>query len=103
MASPPKGWNLSPLTGVEAEVENLGSAQILPVLSVGNRIAQSESSATGVRLAPGQISTIRLRFGQYWSAPSADLNLSAVDDVRVFLSPGQFGILRIKSIRAVRY
>ena len=102
--SPPEGWDLSPFTGVEAEVENLRSAEIVPVLGVGNRVekGQSESNATGVNLAPGQSGTIRLRFGQYWGAPSVDLDLSAVDDVRVLVGPGEFGILRIKSIRAVR-
>ena len=102
MPSPPKGWDLSPFTGVEAEVENLGSAQIVPVLAVANRVAgQSGSNAAGVTLAPGQSGTIRLRFGESWGAPSVALDLSAVDDVRVLVGPGQFGILRIKSIRAV--
>ena len=101
--SPPEGWDLSPFTGVEAEVENLGSAQIVPVLAVANRLkkGQPKSNATGVTLAPGESGTIRLRFGQSWGAPSVDLDLSAVDDIRVLVGPGQFGILRIKSICAV--
>jgi len=34
MPCPPEGWDLSPFTGLEAEVENLGSAQIVPILAV---------------------------------------------------------------------
>ena len=99
--TPDGGWDLSSFVAVEAEVENVGDGEITPALVLTNRVIP-RGYANGVRLAPGQTGVIRVRFGYHWGAPTDEIDLQAVDLVKVHIHPNESGAFIIRSIRAVR-
>jgi len=82
-------------------VENVGDGEITPALVLTNRVIP-RGYANGVRLAPGQTGVIRVRFGYHWGAPTDEIDLQAVDLVKVHIHPNESGAFIIRSIRAVR-
>ncbi len=99
--TPDGGWDLSSFVAVEAEIENISGELLLPVLAIANKynMARYES---GVGLLPGKTGILRVKFGYFWGDAVDEIDLQAVDYVRVYIGPNSQGAFLIKSIRAVR-
>ena len=100
--TPDGGWDLSSFVAVEAEIENISDERLFPVLAIANKYNKVSFYESGVSLLPGKTGILRVKFGYSWGEAVDEIDLQAVDNVRVYIGPDSQGAFLIKSIRAVR-
>ncbi len=102
--APAGGWNLSGLTGVQAELTNTGTTKIRVALRVDNPGDWKKNpwNTEAISLAPGETKTIKVTFGKsYGGNPGYPLDPAKVSNLKIFAdNPKEGGTVQVKSLQS---